>query len=331
MKLENKYIIFLLLTVFFLGSCDDEIVLIGEPVTELSNDAIKRSLPVAPNLVGEVIEFAYAMALPETLGTLSSAEVTATFAGASGTYFDPNSYHTNESGADVPVLVAAESQISGKSTTIQFTADTCAATLRYYYVIPEEARNKEVSFTFSVKASNGQTAKYDLGPYKVSKMHMTLNQVVNEENSYISFQNAGEAMTIYSRSELDADPSLVSKIDLVYYHHNSQDISHAFYTAGAPTEYHPGLVLPNGLNNQTKLIKEYGLRDRQLSNLQYTHFVDDLDLIEINMNRSTNYILGLKEEAGVWVETSDAKYRAFVFVNRTSSGEMTISAKRIEM
>ena len=49
------------------------------------------------------------------------------------------------------------------------------------------------------------------------------------------------------------------------------------------------------------------------------------------MNKEINYELGLKEESGVWVETGDGKYRAFVYVNQAPTGEMIVSAKRYPM
>ncbi|WP_262249717.1 DUF4466 family protein [Parapedobacter soli] len=332
MKLKNRYVV-LLFALGFLGmGCNDDMVLIGDPVTALNNDCIKRSLPVAPNLIGQEIEFAYAMALPEELGNLTSAQVVASIPGGAGTYFDPNSYYTNASGEDVAVLVASESQTSGGTTSIQFSADTCAATLRFYYIIPEEARGKEVSFVFSVKASNGQSAEYKMGPYKISEMDMTRSLLLtSDEQCYISFRGSSEAAVIYSKTDLDADPSLASQIDLVYARHSSADISHALYAADAPEAYRPDVVFPSGFSSQTKMIKEYGLRDRQLSDLQYSHFIDDLDFETINMDRSTNYVLALKEEAGVWVETADASYRAFIFINNAGSSGMTISVKRYKM
>src|SRR5690606_33418714 len=268
MKLKNRYVV-LLLALGFLGmGCNDDMVLIGDPVTALNNDCIKRSLPVAPNLIGEEIEFAYAMALPEELGNLTSAQVVASIPGATGTYFDPNSYHTNESGQDVPVLVASDSQTDGGTTSVQFTADTCAATLRFYYVVPEEARGKEVSFQFSVTSSNGQSAEYSMGPYKISNMDMTRElSLTSDDACYISFHDNADAAVIYTKSDLVADPSLASQVDLVYAHHASGDISHAFYAADAPEAYRPDVEFPSGFSNQTRLIQEYGLRDRQLSNL----------------------------------------------------------------
>ena len=44
-----------------------------------------------------------------------------------------------------------------------------------------------------------------------------------------------------------------------------------------------------------------------------------------------NYILGLKEEAGAWVETADGKYRAYVYINKASASEVTVSVKRYKM
>src|SRR5690554_818561 len=332
MRQKINYLAVLASLFLIMASCDQDTVLIGEPVTGLSNDAIKRSLPIAPNLVDGVIEFAYAMAIPEDLGNLSSAQVTASIPGAAGTYFDPNSYHTNQSGQDIPVLVASESQTNGATTSIQFSTDTCAATLRFYYVIPEEARGKEVSFSFSVKASNGQSTEYQMGPYQISRMDMTRSlSLTSDETGYISLRNDSEAAVIYSKSQLEADPSLASQVDIVYAYHGSSDISHAFYAADAPEAYRPGVVFPSGFSKQTKMIKEYGLRDRQLSDLHYSHFIDDLDFESINMTRSINYVLALKEEAGAWVETSDGEYRAFIYVNNTGPGEMTISVKRYKM
>lgn len=330
--MKLKYCYFILLSfALILGACDDDPVLLKDPVSALSNDCIKRSLPIAPNIIGNEIEFAYAMAIPKELGKLSSAQVTASIAGAAGTYFDPNSYYTNTSGQDIPVKVCSDSQTSGTTTSINFTVDTCAATLRYYYIIPEEARGKEVQFLFSVKASNGQTAEYQLGPYKISKMDMTRDLSVSKDKCYLSFSNEGEAVHIYSKEDLQADPSLAAKIDIMYAYSEKTDLSHAFYTASSPKEYMGETELPSGFVNSTKMIKIYSLQDRQLSDLQYSKFVDDLDFETIDMTKGVNYILGLKEEAAVWVETTDGKYRAFVYINKAPTGEMTISAKRYKM
>lgn len=330
MKLKYHFFIFLSFA-FALVACNDDPILLKDPVSSLSNDCVKRSLPLAPNIIGNEIEFAYAMAVPKNLGKLASAQVVASIAGATGTYFDPNSYYTNSSGQDVAVRVASDSQTNGTITSVNFTVDTCAATLRYYYIIPEEAREKEVQFTFSVKASNGQTAEYKLGPYKISKMDMIKDLLLTNENCYLSFSNPGEAVHVYSEADIKADPSWASKIDIMYAYSPKEDLSHAFYTPSSPKEYMDGVVLPSSFVNNTRMLKIYGLRDRQLSDLQYSNFIDDLDFKELNLNKAVYYILSLKEEAGAWIETADGKYRAFVYVNKASKGEMTISVKRYMM
>lgn len=67
--MKLKYYYFVLLSfALTLVACDDDPVLLKDPVSALSNDCIKRSLPVAPNIVGNEIEFAYAMAIPNELG-----------------------------------------------------------------------------------------------------------------------------------------------------------------------------------------------------------------------------------------------------------------------
>ena len=329
---KYNYFALLLFATFALVSCDDDIKLIGDPVTELSNDCIKRSLPVMPNIVGSDIEFTYAMAIPPSLGKLSSAQVTASIAGAQGTYFDPNSYYTNNSGIDIPVLVAAESSTSGGTTSTTFVRDTCAATLRFFYIIPEEARGKEVSFTFSVKASNGQSAEYKMGPYKISKMDMTLRKALTTgENCYISLRADGEALKIYSKEDIAANGSLASQIDLVYNFNSSADLTHGFFAANAPEAYRPGVSFPSGFSNNTKMIKAFNLQDRQLADLQYTRVVDDLDFQEIDFSRATNNVLKMVTEGGIWVETADGQYRAYIFINSSANNTATISAKRYKM
>ena len=59
-SMKLKYYYFVLLSfALTLVACDDDPVLLKDPVSALSNDCTKRSLPVAPNIVGNEIEFAY--------------------------------------------------------------------------------------------------------------------------------------------------------------------------------------------------------------------------------------------------------------------------------
>ncbi|HOI47738.1 MAG TPA: DUF4466 family protein [Prolixibacteraceae bacterium] len=327
--MQRKYysITLLLLLVVFFNACKEEEYALPEAKTQLQNECIKRSL--GPNVVGLDLEFVYAMALGYNAGKITSAQVEASIPGASGTYLEHRSFYTNGSGVDVPVTVGNPSVTTGAKTEVVFTKDTCAAALRYFYIIPEEARGKEVTFTFSAKASTGETVSYKMGPYQIAKMDMKLDLVLSDNNKmYLSVAD----MAVYNAAEAAAN---ADKIDLVYLYRSISGITfaHALAAPAANPEYLPGITLPAGAANNTKYLKVYGLRDRHLARLQYGIYVDDVDFEKIDFTNATNYGLNMKVESGAWVETADGKYRAYIFVNKVDNGkkEMTVSVKRYAM
>ncbi|WP_212004597.1 DUF4466 family protein [Chitinophaga sp. HK235] len=292
------------------------------PKNELQNDCIKRSL--GPNIVGLNIEFAYAIAIPASKGKLVSAQVVASIPGVqvktgdlpnSATYLQDSSFYTNGSGVDVPVGVGARSVTKEGMNVTTFTKDTNAVTLRYFYRIPEEARGKTVKFTFSATSSNGETITYEMGPYTIAKMDMKLNLIpTNNDKCYLSIAD----MALYNATEAAANPG---KIDLVYlYRSLSVQFGHALVAPAAPKDYLPGVTLPANVNRDTKLSKAWNVQDFHLAGLKYgTTFVDDPDFEKLDMSTSPDFALGLKEEAGVWVETGDGKYRAYIFINKVDN------------
>jgi len=320
--MRNKlfYLIVLIAPLMFMPSCQDD----DGPSTVLGNDCIKRSL--GPNVVGLDIEFAYAMALPPSAGKLVSAQVEASIAGAPETWMENKSYYANAStaGVDVGIEVGSPSVNSGNKTEVTFTRDTCAATLRYYYIIPEEARGKSVSFTFTAKASNGETVSYKLGPYEVAKMHYKLDMdVTDKDRCYISIAD----MAVYTASEV----SDASKIDLVYFYDSRSAFLHSLVAPTAPAEYRPNVVIPSGAGNHTPIRKVWALRDRHLARLQYGVYIDDIDFMELDLTGMSDWALNLKVESGVWVETADGKYRAYIYVNSVGAESAVISMKRYTM
>ncbi len=317
-----NYIAVALFSLSFLTACSDD----DGQGTILKNDCIKRTL--GPNLVGNQIEFAYAMALPSDAGKLNSAWIEASIPGATGTYIDNKSYYTNSSGVDVGVVVGNTSETSGNKTQINFSVDTCAATLRYYYVIPEEARGKTVSFTFNAKASNGETVSYQSVPYEISKMDIKLDlNPVDNGACYLSIED----MTFYTAAQAAANPG---KIDLVYLYRTITGVtfSHALVSPAA-TEYLPGVTLPSGVNKSTLVRKEYELQDRHLARLEHGLYIDDPDFQALNFANATNFALNLKLHFGLWVETQDGKYRAYIFFNNVDNGKKSavVSIKRYQM
>lgn len=309
----------------FMVACKKEEYAIPNAKTELSNDAIKRTL--GPNVVGLPIEFAYAMAIPAAKGKLVSAQVEASIPGATGTYLENNSYSTNSSGQDVGVKIAEASVTDGMITKVSFTRDTNAATLRYFYIIPEAAREKAVSFTFTATSSDGGTVSYKMGPFTVAKMDMVRNLAVNTAtNSYISIAD----MAVYNATTAAAN---AGKIDLVYlYRATPATFLHALVSPGAEAQYLPGVTLPAGVNKSTRLQKVFNLQDRHLAQLQYGIYIDDLDFQQINLANSPNYAINLRAEAGTWAETADGRYRAYIYINSVNAnGSAVISMKRYDM
>jgi hypothetical protein len=329
--MQRRYIIinytFLLLPLLlFIAGCKKQEYALPKVNNFLQNDVIKRTQ--GPNIVGQSIEFAYAMAIPSAKGKLVSSEVEASIPGAAGTYLENNSYYTNQSGVDVGVPIGSPSTTNGAKTTVMFTRDTSAATLRYFYVIPPEARGKTVNFKFTAKSSNGEVVTFLAGPYTIARMDMVRNLAVSNNNlAYISIEN----MAVYNAAGAAANPG---KIDLVYLYRNltTSAFNHALVSPAADTLYLPGVTLPAGVNRSTKMIKVFNLQDYNLAQLQYGIYIDDLDFQQLNFANAPNFAINLKQEAGVWVETADGKYRAYIYMNSVSSnGSAVISIKRLAL
>ncbi len=310
-----------------MASCKEEPYAVPVPKDALQNDCIKRSL--GPNIVGNNIEFAYAMALPGDKGKLVSAQVEASIAGAATTYLEHRSYYTDGSGVDVGVEVATPSTNQGNVTTVNFSKDTNAVTLRYFYTIPEEARGKTISFKFSARSSNGETVNYSMGPYTIARMDIALDiPVMDAANCFISIED----MKAYDAVDAAAH---AANIDLVYLYRAMPNVAfnHSLVSPGTKSEYLPGVVLPPGVNKVTKISKAWALRDNNLARDKYGIYIDDIDFQQLDIANAPDYAINLKEEAGAWIETADGKYRAYIYINKVNNGAQSavISMKRYTM
>lgn len=305
-------------------SCKKNDYALPTPKDVLQNDCIKRTQ--GPNIVGQTIEFAYAMAILPEKGKLVAAHVEASIDGAPGTWMENKSYYTNNSGVDVGISVGDPSVTNKNVTTVNFNKDTMAATLRYYYVIPDAARGQTVSFTFSAESSDGETVSYKMGPYAIAKMDMKRNISVTDGNlMYISIAD----MAAYNATDAAAK---AGSIDLVYLYRNisTSAFNYALVSPAADPQYLPGVTLPTGVNRNTKERKAFNLQDYNLAQLQYGIYIDDPDFQQLDMTNDPNYAINLKQEAGVWVETADHKYRAYIYFNTapTAGKNAVISMKR---
>lgn len=320
---------YILILFLVLAGCKKNEYALPTAKDTLQNDAIKRSQ--GPNVVGLDIEFAYAMAILPEKGKLVSARVEASIAGASGTYLEHRSYHAGSNGADVGVVVADPSVTNKNVTSITFNKDTSAATLRYYYAIPDEARGQQVSFTFHCESSNGESVEYKLGPYTIAKMDIKRNITVSDGNlAYISIED----MAVYNSATA---ATMANKIDLVYLYrtYSTSAFNHALVSPAADAQYLPGITLPSGVNRSTQERKVFNLPDYHLAQgtpdvEQVAVFIDDLDFEKLDLTDAANFAINLKAESGIWVQTADNKYRAYIFFNSVNNGAKSavISIKR---
>ena len=263
---------------------------------------------------------------PPKVVTNSSIRMASTLAGAAGTYMENRSFYTDQTGTDVGVPVGNPSVTKTTNTTVTFNVDTNAATLRYYYVIPEEARGKTVTITFTARSGDGESVSTVMGPYAIAKMDMKLNMTLTDGKAmYISIGDS----TVYNATDAAAH---AGSIDLVYLYRNfsTSAFGHALVSPAADTSYLPGVALPGGVNRSTKELKAFNLQDHDLAPTeQYGGiFIDDVDFQTIDLSRSPNFAINLKADAGVWCETADGKYRAYIFFNAVGAGTATVSMKR---
>ncbi|MCX6327243.1 MAG: DUF4466 family protein [Bacteroidia bacterium] len=292
-----------------------------EDLTTLKNDLIKKT--IGPNIVNNTIEFAYAMAIPE--GKLVSAEVEASIPGAPNTRFGPSSWYTDKGGNDIPVTVATDCLTDGKNSNAVFI-DTCAATLRYYYVIPEEAREKNVSFQFSCKADNGEIVSFSSPEYKISKMDLQPNiTLTNGGACYLSIKQ----MKVFTMADVLAN-NLAGEIDLIYFYSTIAGIGHSLVSPATLPDYLYGVPVPVGSTNSTKVSKRRDIRDGQLGS-PYSQFIDDLDFETLIVdNNEENFVYAMANPFGAFLFTGDGKYKAFIFVNSVdnTNKKMVVSIKR---
>jgi len=320
---------FIALAVSAIIGCKEEDYSVPTAESGLQNDCIRKS--VGPAMAGVDIEFMYAMAIQKSEGKIVSAKVEASIPGAPETYLEHRSFHADAEGNDIGVPVGKPSVTNGVITEVSFNVDTNAATLRYFYRPTADAADKEVSFTFSATSSNGQTVSYKMGPYKIRRMEIKPNlSVTNGVQYFISVEN----MAVYNEAEAAAIPD---KIDLLYVYRAIPGISfnHSFVAPASDPMYRPGINLPAGVNRNTRIQKAWNVRDIHLGanvagsgNNSYV-YLDDEDFQTLNLSAAPNFAINMLAQSGIWVETADGKYKAYVYVNSiNNNGSAVIGIKR---
>lgn len=346
MKL-SKYVMLSVIALSCFSCSDDD-------DSSLKNDLIKKT--VAPAIAGEKMEFAYAMGAQS--GQLGTAEVRASIAGAEGTNIEPYSWFTARTkmeingitysaGTDVPLQTVKEASTNGTLSTATMMekvdqhymnptvafgtnqAPLIAATVRYAYIVPAEAKGKNVSFTFSSTSSTGDKASYSTPSYPVSKMDMKrLIEMGNQGACYFSI----EEMKAYTKEEVVAQ-SMASKIDFIYIYQdklNGFDYKHSFVSPATDPQFIAiAGIVPAGATNKTLIEKHANIRDAQLKGEAPNVYIDDIDFQTLDISHAVDYALTFSKDDGAFMKTADGKYAAYVYVNSIdNSGKMTVSIKR---
>ncbi len=314
-----KYVLSLLVLVSMISCTEEE--------TLLKDDYIMKTY--APAVAGEAIEFAYAMGAME--GTLSAATAQVNIPGAAGTGFDPNSYHTDSRGNDVGVLVADVST-EGETSTALFTYDTAVATLRYSYVVPEEAKGQTVSITFSAESSIGETVSTTTPEFKISNITMKRDIVLSDEDvCFFSVEN----MQGYTEAEVIAN-GLEDKIDLIYIYDalnpDGFKYGHSLVSPGSDEKYFNEVNVPESFRiNHTLIEKKAYLWDSHFTGEVPAVYVDDIDLETLDLTGAADFSLDMSTRTSAFLVTEDGRYHAYIYINNARGGEMTFGIKRLEI
>lgn len=298
-----------------------------EKEEQIKNDLIKRT--TSPLIVGEKIYFAYAAASMD--GKLKTMRVKATTPGAIGTGYEPYTWRTGNDGVNVSTEVASQCTTNGDLSEATLKDDVQSTTLRYYYIIPEELRGKEVSFVFSAASTTGHEISMSTPSYSVSKMDMKTGIVMTATDNGARYFSI-EDMKAYTLAEVEAG-NLSNKIDFIYAYAakktvgaNKYDYKHAFVSPAAEAYYPDNFTIPSSwAKNSTLMDKKLYVWDGQLKNDPNINiFVDDLDLQKQTFDNSTNYVLDIRVDGSVFMQNSSKKYAAYIYINKVTDSSQTV-------
>jgi len=320
MQYLNKAFSVLIITVMML-SCSKDV----EDNT-LTNDFLKKT--EAPPVVGEPLDFAYAIATKR--GKLIKATATVSIEGAPGTGFDTRSYYTNSAGTQIGVAVA-DTITKGSVSNATFTVDTNAVTLRFKYIIPEAARGKSVRVSFSAETNEGISVILSSEEYKVSTVDLVRNVVMTNDNAcYFSL----ETMKSYTEAQVNSN-NLANKIDLVYHFKATTPggftYGHSLLSTGTDAVQLNGKAIPTNFEKKsTKMEKKAFVNDMLLSGIVPSTYVDDIDFQTLNLANASDFVVDLRTASrnSVFVESADGKYKAYLYINNATATNLTFSMKR---
>jgi len=308
--------------ILFAASCTKQSTMI---VTSLGNDCINKTYYV-PYIVGTEMLFSYAMYMPKGSGHLSEARVQCSIPGDTGSYLDNYAYTTDNYGQDLPHRMGGKCSSEFGNYCVTFDVDTIAATLRFHYVIPEEARGKKVKFNFSVKSSDGQTASFETPEYQIRKMTMKLDIPITPERCFFSLEN----LQAYTKAEAEEQNI---PIDFLWGYSSlfKDSADRSFFGNPARTSSYSTYFtksVPSTVRDTPNMYR-YTIIEPQLGRQEFDGFyIDDRDFETLTINSNTDVLIGVLNCNGFWIETADKKYKAYVYCNSYASDGCKVSIKR---
>ena len=318
----SLYLLLYAVAVAFCSSCSDD-------ESPLRNDLLRKD--VGPVLVGNTLEFAYAIG--STDGTqIKAVEVTAAFPGAEGTGIAINSRYTNpDNGEEEEVRIATETSTEG-TVSKAYIVDTVAATIRYFYVVPEVARGSKIKFHFRSITGTGE-ATVQSPEYTVSNVEIFKNLSLSSgERSCFSL----ETMQSYSVAQVE-EMGIAGKIDFIYTYKPTMgsgwSFAHGLVSPSNEKGYLYPVEIPLGAANRTLMEKRYWPDGQLKTSGVPTIYVDEIDLRQAALDGVTAHAYELGQDQGVLVKSHDGKYIAYLYINETSSNlkRMSFAIKRLTL
>lgn len=334
-----------------LGSCDD---MEYEPPVSVEQELIQyiKKDYDAPVIVNNRIDFAFAIASRDG-SSLDRFEITASYPGQPGTTVDPNVYWTLTDG-----VTHSREMLTGITTNGAVTSGAVidgiewypgagatsgyssqAVTMRYSYIVPEEARGGTLQFRITSTNRNGKTQQYSTLEYSVENMDMLEEVVLSDppDNSGKRYFSISE-MKSYTLAEVEAQ-NKSAVIDFVY----------RFDAGGIPTPGGGSVVLnsciaapsnsvylddgyvPGNWTRNATVIESRKWDDMQLKEAPPKNFVTDMDIQNITFGGNTFGEYDLRKDFGLVMKTADGRYHAFIYLKEVGQGTVTIGVKRLEI
>ena len=329
-----KLIVPFFLILFLFSSCHEnsDLMTYGQNMTPTGLKVELRKTSYPPFIIGDKIEFSFA-AGSATEGKLSKLEVTASIVGAVGTKLDlKGRFYNWETGMDDVYSVFKDTLNSGNITS-GYYVDTIAATARYTYVIPAEARGKNISLTFKVSTASktvSQTVNYTISNIILTKgLVMQSATVDGTDKAFFSIAD-GKA---YSRAEIETG-NLQKSIDFVYVvdpigSATSWKLNSALLAPA--NQYMPaGLLGVNWIDKNASGIEMKNWEDFQLMGSGRLNNVDDLDFQQASIVTNTMMAFNLALNSRSLVRSADGKWIALVWVTAVDANSLTINMKKYQ-